>query len=75
MNRSGAPAACQALCWAPSISPPQMGMEGVRQGIPHLRKRYHLLLPILGWPRGDEANSTSTKLAPGLCIYVLATCF
>lgn len=42
---------------------------------PSIRKRYHLLLPILGWPGGDEANSTSTKLAPGLCIYVLATCF
>lgn len=66
---------CLALCWAPSVSSPQRGMEGVRQVIPHLRKRYDLLLPIFGWPRGDEANSTSTKLVPRLCICVSATCF
>lgn len=30
--------------------------EGLGQVIPHLRKKYHLLLLILEWPRDDETN-------------------
>lgn len=73
MNRSGTPAVCLAVCWVPSISSSQLSIEPPSQTRKHkgwgweLMERggrageADLLLLILGWHTGVEANSTSTK--------------